>query len=164
MSAYVVGLPHVRQMVELALRGPDDRGLRYQGDGWPSLSWAYEVADGRLVLGSVRDDSPDRLVAMLAGECVKSVSYRYPNDTPAELPGPVDRYYLDPERLTFERPRKVATIGQALMLITGYEYQSCEHPGWHDSEAREFCISLRDALIGCLPEYRQAETWQWDAA
>jgi hypothetical protein len=148
-------------MVELARYGPSDNGPRYAGDGWYPLSYGYEVPDG-FVRVSVRDESPDRLVAMLAGECVKSVSYRYPSDTPDTLPGPIDRYYTDPERLTFERPRKVATIGEAINLVNGYEYQSCEHPDWRKSEAREFVIALLDALVSCLPEVQKAETWAWD--
>ena len=162
MSAYVVSLAHVRQMVNLARYGPSDRAPQYPGDGWHGPAWAYRVPDG-IVRLSTMDQSPDRLVSMLVSECVQSVSYRYPNDGPDELPGPVDRYYLEPERLTFERPRSHATAAQGINLVSGYEYQSCEHPGWFDSEARAFCESLRGSLVDTLHEVRQDETWEWTA-
>lgn len=161
MSAYIVSLAHVRQMVKLARYGPADLAWRYPGDSWYAPAWEYRVPDG-IVQASAMEQSPDRLVAMLVDECVRSVSYRYPDDTPDTLPGPVDRYYLDRDRLAFERPRSHATAAEGIILVSGYEYQSCEHPGWFDSEARAFCGSLRDVLVNTLPAVRIADGWAWD--
>ena len=48
-----------------------------------------------------------------------------------------------------------------LKAISCYEYQSCEHPGWHTSEARQFCSVLRDHMISMLPGYDDAQ-WEID--
>lgn len=42
------------------------------------------------------------------------------------------------------------------------EYQSCEHPGWRESEAARFCDALRSHLIARLPGMDEAP-WEWTA-
>ncbi|MGH3857934.1 MAG: hypothetical protein ACRDR6_31490, partial [Pseudonocardiaceae bacterium] len=46
-----------------------------------------------------------------------------------------------------------------LKAIACRQYQSCEHPGWLDSEARVFCQALRAVTIPALPGYHQAPGW-----
>lgn len=46
-----------------------------------------------------------------------------------------------------------------LKAIACLEYQSCEHPGWLDSEARVFCQALRRVAIAALPGYSAAQGW-----
>jgi len=46
-----------------------------------------------------------------------------------------------------------------LKAIACLEYQSCEHPGWLDSEARVFCQALRRVAITALPGYSAAQGW-----
>lgn len=46
-----------------------------------------------------------------------------------------------------------------LKAIACLQYQSCEHPGWLDSEARVFCQALRAVTIAALPGYHQAPGW-----
>jgi hypothetical protein len=42
-------------------------------------------------------------------------------------------------------------------LVTAY--QSCEHPGWEESEARKFCQQLTEGAIARLPGY-EAAAWE----
>lgn len=97
---------------------------------------------------------PDALGRLLWGECLKSVSARYPRDGDGEWPGPagltraeIAGYTHTP--LTFDP----VTLLKALDC---YEYQSCEHDGWRTSTAREVCQSLRRYLIATLPGYHNA--------
>jgi hypothetical protein len=43
-----------------------------------------------------------------------------------------------------------------LKAIACLEYQSCEHPDWATSQARRFCLELRDHCVERLPGYQQA--------
>lgn len=135
MSAFLVSKEHIDALVLSAWLCRDD------------MKWAgFDVSV----------DS-DKLGRMLWAECLKSVSYRYPNDKDGERPGPINfrddevKFYAYP--LATEKPEPVA----ALKLLACYEYQSCEHPAWPDSDARKFCERLRHALIARLPGYEEAE-------
>lgn len=46
-----------------------------------------------------------------------------------------------------------------LKAIACLEYQSCEHDGWLDSEARVFCQALRQVTITKLPGYHDVDGW-----
>lgn len=75
-----------------------------------------------------------------------SVAYRY-----KEAPESVEYQY--------EAPRLGYSPEEVLLALRSYEYQSCEHPGWHDSSAKKFCDSLLGAMIHALPGVQQAQTW-----
>lgn len=163
MSAFVVSLAHIRQLVALALEGPGDRAPQYPGGGWYPPYYTYRSEEtGELVSLNARDQSPDRLVSMLAHECVRSVCYRYPDDTAATLPGPLDRYYNDPSRLTYERPRRILSAADGINAAGCYEYQACEHPEWYDSEARAFVNALVSSLTRTIPAVRDSRMWEYD--
>ena len=138
MSAYVVNKSHINALVLSGL----------------GLVWYHEGKRHELTLRSA-----DRVGQMLLDECVKSVSYRYPDDEITELPGPTDAEWLVPFKFNpvVRRPTPV----QALKLLDCYEYQSCEHPGWQTSEAKAFCDVLRRNLIHRLPGYDEAP-WEWE--
>ena len=105
----------------------------------------------------------DAVGQMLWDECVASVGYRY-QDSITNLPGQIDAPWLLPYKYDYlaggnrygEAPSPVAV----LKLIDCYCYQSCEHPGWHTSEARLFCQALKNVTIGTLPGYDDAP-WGW---
>jgi hypothetical protein len=59
------------------------------------------------------------------------------------------------------KPRKLPDAIQALKLIACYEYQSCEHPEWPKSDAKDFCDSLTRALVRVVPGY-DAAPWEWN--
>ena len=87
--------------------------------------------------------------AMLLTECIKSVAYRY-NDEPLEdLPGPAT--VTRPEYYAWTDHRIKLTPAEIAGTIGCFEYQSCEHPEWHTSDAQAFCHELREAVLNNLP-------------
>lgn len=96
---------------------------------------------------------------MLAMENWASINHRYPDTVghPENAPGPIDCYWLD---YSYSNPRYKMTAPEALQAISCYEYQSCEHPGWHDSEAARFCDALRKSCIAQLDGISDAP-WTW---
>ncbi|GAA1309003.1 hypothetical protein [Saccharothrix xinjiangensis] len=40
-----------------------------------------------------------------------------------------------------------------LKAVAYFHYQSCEHPGWHDSEAHELMSALRTAILDRHPDF-----------
>jgi hypothetical protein len=157
MSAYVVGKEHIDALVRLASEGP----AGYHGG--PGGAWGgyYYVADADAPIGAravnVKEDR-NRVGQMLVSENVESVWHRYPDDKSIDsLPGPVDK--SDLMAYVYERGRHLTAI-EGLVALSGYEYQSCEHPGWRSSEAYTFVDWLRGALIHRLPGYAEADTWE----
>jgi hypothetical protein len=159
MSAFVVNKEHIDVLVLLALRGPAGRGPRYPGDGWSALRW-YEgnFETGEIEGRAVNLENLNEVGAMLLRECIASVGYRYQDTLWPELPGPVPN--PDPHEYRGDLHQRRPTLVAGLKLIDCYEYQSCEHPGWHSSSARSFCEALRKRLIGALPGYPDAP-YEW---
>jgi hypothetical protein len=122
---------------------------------------------------------PSVLGQRLVDECMASVLARYPDCDPdaGDLPGPRDAYYMGPYAwepylaaeagLPARRtPAEVLPPASTVVIakqIAHYEYQSCEHEGWRDSEARAFCHALGDSLLRSLPGWEQAP-WGIDTA
>ena len=157
MSAYIVSKAHIDALVAVAANGPANRSPKYPGDGWTPPMW--RLTDNSQDALNARHN-PDLIGSMLWQENVMSVVHRYPNSL-NDLPGPVD---FDAEMVltyTSERPARMLTATEALKAIDGYEYQSCEHPEWKDSQARAFCDALRRRLISTLPGYDEA-AWEID--
>ncbi len=140
MSAFIVSKVHIDAMVRLA--------IVY------SPSYAIPYGD----IGEVRLH-PDEVGRAILAENVASVTHRYPDDKPEELPGPNGAYWLG-EYLYSPLGGRTPTPIEGLKLINCYEYQSCEHPEWESSKAKEFCDRLRHQLISLLPGYDEAP-WDW---
>lgn len=135
MSAYIVTKAHIDALIRLAL--------------------IHKVRHGSIdpTLGG------DEAGTILISECFASVEHHYPDDKPEELPGPTDCYWMKPYSYSPLGDR-IPTSIEGLKLVSCYEYQSCEHPGWEASDAHRFCEALRDTLIGALPGYEEAP-WEW---
>lgn len=129
MSAYIVSGRHIATLVDAA--------LAKRGD-------VYER--GEFVL-SVTPDKREELCALLAEENAKSVNHRYNGNEPAVVVFPFELYRPGNDTL------------KVLKAIACYEYQSCEHDGWHTSKARALVKSLRERLINDLPGYDEAPGW-----
>lgn len=105
-------------------------------------------------------DKADGIGQTLLNECVRSVSYRYPDDDLGELPGSIvteticdgiapvqfaehltPYTYTEPDELTRELVAET---------VSSYEYQSCEHPEWGESWSYKYCQMIR-TLIDELP-------------
>jgi hypothetical protein len=155
MSAYVVDPSHIDVMLTVAINGPKET----RPGGW-TPPYVYELLDGDEHTGPVTRETADLAGQALLAENIASVSHRYPDDPPGELPGPIPNPML--AQYEWTDFGKLLTPVEALCAIDGYEYQSCEHPGWWDSGASHFCHRFRSALIGCLPGYEEAE-WHWTA-
>jgi hypothetical protein len=56
----------------------------------------------------------------------------------------------------YQRPDRDFTLAELLKLAHCYEYQSCEHDEWKESDALAFCRSLREALESKVPGYDAA--------
>lgn len=126
MSAFQISAKHVNALIDAAIHECARYGVRWYDDRVTRAN-ATEVG------------------AALLNECAKSVAYRY-NEEPDTFDGEYEWKPID------------APLGYValLKLIDCYEYQSCEHPGWNTSQAKEFCDRLRKALIGLLPGYAEA--------
>ena len=139
MSAYIEDKAHIDALVTLARWGPE----RVPDNDWRSLVGGQDAETGRVG-------------QMLADENIKSVQYRYDGEALDTLPGPIDKsdllhyHYVPGRRLT---------AVEGLKALHGYEYQSCEHPDWEESEAYRWVERLHDALIRFLPGYAEADTW-----
>lgn len=152
MSAYVVNTDHIDLLVSAML------------DTQHTFT-AYNVDSAGEVLGrfAVDHTTADEAGRMLYQTNVDSVQYRYPADTFDELPGLIDKPAVEDYRF-----RRVLVFGAdlpavaILQAIDGYEYQSCEHPGWHLSMAKAMTDLLRRKLVTMLPGYSTHNTWEYD--
>lgn len=53
------------------------------------------------------------------------------------------------------------TTGQLVGILRGYEYQSCEHREWEQSDAYAICQSIRRALLSDLESRDCGDTPNW---
>ncbi len=186
MSAYVVPKAHIDFLVQAALAGASDGaswnrvhdpGLSWHHqDQLHRLDPLAEVGDERPAaipgFNPIELVPPSVLGQRLLDECVASVHDRYPDTSPEEgnLPGPRDAYYMGPyvwepylksETRLIARgmPHMIAPPATTVVIakqIANYEYQSCEHDGWRESEAHAFCRALAAALLRSLPGWEDA--------
>lgn len=151
MSAFIVGKAHIDALVHAGIRaGSPARGgytLRWRvGDGpeWAGDYEAYTVA----VREQTREltlETANQVGAMLWNENKRSVDHRYNEANDREVYTFAESYVSNPVAI--------------LKAIDCYEYQSCEHDEWQQSEAFAFCQALRHAVISMLPGYDDA-AWE----
>ena len=151
MSAYIVDPAHIDVLLSVAINGPKESA----GERWTG-PYTYELLGGPDT-GPVTSETADRAGQALLAECVASVSHRY-SEPLGDLPGPIPNPV--PEQYEWTDFGRLLTATETFLAISGYEYQSCEHPGWWDSGANHFCHRFRSELITCLPGYGAGE-WGW---
>lgn len=144
MSAFILGTDHIDYLVSAAV----EAGIHQGGFG---IYW-----DGQ----RVEWHNADVVGAALLRENIASVSYRYQDFGTGNLPGPIPNPV--PKDYVF-LPFLRVEPAQVVKAIDCYEYQSCEHPGWNDSEARRFCDVLRRRYCATMPGYDDA-LWEVDRA
>lgn len=152
MSAFIVSKAHIDALVTA---GYDQRreGMSFR---------RLDGSNGRIPLDATNVDT---LGQMLTDAIVASVSYRYPDDMPDELPGPTDHWWLEAYELPTNLIAPIRMGGpppttiEVLKLISCYEYQACERPDWEESAARDYCDYLRRVLVTRLPGYAEA-AWE----
>jgi len=144
MSAFILGSDHIDFLVTAAISLGTGGGYGLYWQPWDNL-------DSRTRVGL---DNADDFGAMLLAENIASVQYLYNDPTPEAS---AYRYRPFPNPAYGVLP--TANIAQVLKAIRCYEYQSCEHPDWDQSQAKSICTALRDAYINRLPGYDDA---QWE--
>jgi hypothetical protein len=176
MSASVVTKEHIAALVNAA----DRHAAAYHGQ----FEWYVDTEDGRThyTLSRTGEDrvedgytvdlgdgidytypehitvSAETLGAMLLFENVRSVSYRYREADPNNLPGSIAQ-----DNTLYRHDYNVHVSPLAVLkAIACYTYQACEHPGWQSSPAKAFCEVLTEAMIMDLPGYDDIP-WGLDA-
>jgi hypothetical protein len=107
------------------------------------MTWYHAGPDGLVRAHQLRPDNPTKVGAMLLAANQSSVNLLY-----GERAGTEPGY-------RFRRLAGVPNPVIVLKAIACFEYQSCEHPEWATSQARQFCQELRDRSIDRLPGYEQ---------
>lgn len=174
MSAFQVSKGHIDRLVALALCGPKDTdGYRWIPIAWwageprTALRESTNYEDYRRRLDAIRRevtvDNCNVVGAMLTRANLHSINARYPNtvDNPGDIPGEAMSAFVPyrfPAAMRAVRALR-PLLAEALRAIACYEYQSCEADDWLDSEAYDFCDSLRKALCGVVS---RAATRGWD--
>jgi hypothetical protein len=161
MSAHMVTRAHVLALVRLALLGPSDPRTVSPDNVWHGPRWsALPLADlDGLTLSQlctvwrgVDWTTCDGLAGLLWDANAASVRYRYADADDVGMVPDVAAFTMAD---VHKAPALSAVDG--LQALAGYEYQSCEHPDWHESEALRFCESLRRSLCDCLT--RDSDCW-----
>jgi hypothetical protein len=147
MSAYICDKEHIVYLVAAAM----SKELNPHGghESWYHNSLRHELPRGDF-------DRASEVANMLWLENIKSVSYRYPNESGSTLPGPIgENFVITPADI----PACLAEIKpvQVLKSCDCYAYQTCEHPEWKQSESHAFIQSLRSSAWHSLPGYDSAE-------
>lgn len=96
------------------------------------------------------------LANMLAAENAKSVAYRYQE---AESGFQFSSAQQVVNFARYDLARNPVAILKAIQCL---KYQSCEHPGWQESEAKLALSHIQSAAIRELPGYDEAEGWSID--
>jgi hypothetical protein len=110
------------------------QGAHERGQPWGPGAIGYAGARRR----TLTPETADFVGTMLWAENRASVNHRY--DEAEE----VQWYTFTPHKGPFDPV-------QVLKSVRCYDYQSCEHPEWEQSEAKSFCDSLTITAIYALP-------------
>lgn len=132
MSAFIVPKEHIHYLLEAA------NSMQAGRFSW----WSKQIVDRRR-LGA--DCSYDQIGQMLWSENEKSFNARY-NETDKTC-------YYEVHKETYLH---VFEPVQVIKSVKCYQYQSCEHSEWNDSEAKVFTDTLIDAAIRRLSGYDDA--------
>lgn len=155
MSAFIVNNRHLDYLISAGLKDlrygplrwlappeePPTEPIHERGEPW-GPGYVEQVNARRRELTR---DTAGHVGAMLAAENRRSVDHRYDE---SEL----EDFY------TFRHYDGTEAV-QTLKAIACYEYQSCEHPEWEQSEAHAFCEALRHKAIAGLRGYDAAH-WE----
>lgn len=146
MSAYICDRDHIIYLVAAAMH----KSVNHRG----SFSWYHDRQRSELPPGDF--DRAADVANMLWQENIKSVSHRYPHESSATLPGPIDEDFVITAK---DIPALLADFNpvQILKSCDCYAYQTCEHDEWEQSEAHTFIESLRSSAWHSLPGYDAAE-------
>lgn len=97
--------------------------------------------------------SPNHLGNLLWQENIASVQSRYSDSLLSGLPGPIGENFDFKYR---PLPDPVDPV-QVIKACHSYSYQSCEHPGWPESEAYAWIAAIIKLACQHLPGYEEAK-------
>lgn len=102
------------------------------------------LVESELVVGV----DPTEMGRELWLENVKSIHARYPDtaENDADYPGPIDFTKAHADEYTYTRPAKRLALDSLLKQAECYDYQTCEHPEYEHSTAKEWIDTLTDSL------------------
>lgn len=147
MSCYIVK----RRIIDFLVQAGTTDAVGSTGEV-SEFSWYYDGENK--VLYPEDDDRAREVGQMLWDENVKSVRYRYSEKDLSDLPGPFDENFVYlPNQYMFGEFDPV----QVIKTSNCYSYQSCEHPGWEESEAKEFVSSMIHQAVVNVDGYDEAE-------
>lgn len=95
----------------------------------------------------------------LMAENIASLRYRYPNDWQGMVDVDVNEYRYEHDCHFISYTRNIALV--VIKMVSCYEYQSCEHPGWPASWAHGFCIWLTHYAVTRLDGFENAPGWEY---
>lgn len=101
---------------------------------------------------NVRDIDPDKIGQALLTENIRSVNYRYRRSDPVPNYRHVPTYI---GAVSTEVTRTLTAL-DIVKVAHCIEYQSCEHPAWEASWARDFLQRVVDTAVHELPGYDDA--------
>lgn len=145
MSAYIVDRETIRYLVQSGIEAGFQHHLGRK------MRWYHDGVSHWL-----DDRNATEVGQMLWDENIASVAYRYPDSIPEGLPGPVN----DSGYSYFHEDIAVGYRWDPVQILKAadcYQYQSCEHPGWWNSSAREFIDVLRKLAWTKVAGYEDAE-------
>ena len=159
MSAWIVSKTHIDLLVTAGVTFPAVSHPDWTGAG-EGEKGPVPVPDLPALIGdAARAHAVGR---MLWTENLASVMARYPRDGNGQRPT-AQQGFRD-EHVTTYRFRPIPGVICPVVVLKNiecYEYQSSEHHGWRDSEAKQFCEALRGATISRLPGFHDAP-WGFD--
>lgn len=145
MSAWIVSREHINVIIHAGL----EAGQEYHSDlRWKSQDQSTPTVENGLTdeghwgrYRALNHQTADVVGQILLSENVRSVNYRYNEETVEEL-------------YTYQRPR-TTTWGpvEVIKAIHCLNYQSCETDDWEQSEAFTFLEALTSNLLHRLPGY-----------
>lgn len=151
MSAYIVPKPHIFELALFAVGHENPSGM--PGGAYPRVHRSY-FNETELLSDAER---AQLFAEWLWSENHESYAHRYPDELAHEL----EEHLLVPIRIPRSYRAEVSDPVAILKMCAGFEYQACEHPGWHDSNAYRLLNLIRMAAIRELPGYEDAP-WCYD--
>ncbi len=139
MSAYIVDLSTIHAIVTFAVGGRRRVGS------------CRSITDEHVYVSSA-DYTPDQIGQALLHENFLSVNYRYREDeeTTVYTFKPIYDGYVEVGKKRLLKPIDIIKLCHCL------EYQSCEHPSWQQSFAKDFLDRVVSAALHELPGYDTA--------
>ena len=169
MSAYVVDSATIDGIVAGA--------IQYGRDGGPSFAFYRFFPDTDHNRGGYSahrfspyagpDEAPETFNPETIGrelwtENLRSIHARYPDTLEGGVvPGPGDFSELEAVAYEYGPGARVVEVDPLglLGLISGYEYQACEHDGWKASIARAFCDKVKFHVGHYLMDRAGSSAW-----